>query len=524
MTLDLIELVGRFADLRVCVVGEAMLDTYVTGTTTRLTREAPAPVVDVVSCVDAPGGAANTAANVAALGATPTLVSAVGTDTEGERLLRSMRQRGVATRHVQRMQGRSTLTKLRVIAGPQMLARVDSGDTSALDEATSARLAADLDGQLAASDVVIVSDYGYGVLAAPILDVLRRWREATSRILVVDAREPARYHDLRPTLVKPNHIEALRLLGRPESPSVSDRVEPIASEGPRLCELTGARIVAVTLDTEGAVVIEDDGTIYRTYAEPAPHSRAAGAGDTFTAAFALSLAAGAEPGAAAEVASAASRLVVRREGTTTCSIDDLRAILVQGDKIVDRQVARAIVRAFRQEGRRIVFTNGCFDIVHRGHVSYLSQAKALGDLLVLGLNSDASVRRLKGDGRPVNTLEDRAHVMAGLSAVDLIVPFEEDRPDELIRALQPDIVAKGGDYSRATLPELALVESLGGELRLLPFVEAQSTTMLIERISGRAAASAADGATTPRGRARGAASRRRVAPSGASEAGIGNRG
>jgi D-beta-D-heptose 7-phosphate kinase/D-beta-D-heptose 1-phosphate adenosyltransferase len=314
------------------------------------------------------------------------------------------------------------------------------------------------------------------------MEVLADWRRGGSGTLVVDARDPGRYRDLRPTMVKPNYGEALRLLGVSPSQPPGDRAELVAREGQRLCELSGARTVAVTLDTEGAIAIEDDGTMYRTYAEAAPFSRAAGAGDTFTAAFALALAAGADPGAAAEIASAASRLVVRRDGTTTCSSDELRTILVDGAKIVDRQVARAIVRAFRSEGRRVVFTNGCFDIVHRGHVSYLSRAKALGDLLVLGLNSDASVRRLKGDGRPVNCLDDRAHVLAGLSAVDLIVPFEEDRPDELIRALRPDVLAKGGDYSRESLPEATLVESLGGEVRLLPYVDAQSTTRIIARI------------------------------------------
>ena len=476
------ELVERFEGMGVCVLGEAMLDTYLRGTSTRLSREAPAPVVDIGDELDAPGGAANTAANVAALGGQPALVSAVGTDAEGERLLAAIRRRGIATDHIQQVPGRATLSKQRVLAGPQMLLRIDRGDTGALDRASSQRLERHLHDLLGRADVVIVSDYGYGTVTDDLLATLRRWRADRRAILVVDARDGTRYRGLRPTLIKPNHSEALRLLDGMPLADGGDRAGIIAQHGRRLCRVTGAGVVAVTLDREGALVIEADGTTYRTYAEPAPDSRAAGAGDTYTAAFALSLAAGADVHVAAEIASAACRIVVRRDGTTTCSADELRATLADGNKIVDRQVAQAIVRAFRTEGRRIVFTNGCFDIVHRGHVSYLGQAKALGDLLVLGLNADESVRRLKGPGRPVNCLEDRAQVLAGLSAVDLIIPFGEDRPDELIKALRPDIVAKGGDYTREKLPEAALVEAMGSQLHLLPEVEAHSTSRLIERI------------------------------------------
>jgi D-beta-D-heptose 7-phosphate kinase/D-beta-D-heptose 1-phosphate adenosyltransferase len=349
MSLDLVALVGRFAGVRACVVGETMLDSYVTGTTNRLTREAPAPVVDVVSRLDAPGGAANTAANVASLGAVPALVSVVGMDPEGDRVVRAMRARRVPVRHVRRLARRATLTKQRVIAGPQMLARVDSGDTSPLDAATCSALAADLEALLDASGVVIVSDYGYGVVCGEIMEVLGRWRRDRSGILVVDARDPGRYRDLHPSMVKPNYAEALRLLGASPNQPPADRAELVAQEGQRLCELTGARTVAVTLDTEGALVIEDDGTTYRTYAEAAPFSRAAGAGDTFTAAFALALAVGAEPGGAAEIASAASRLVVRREGTTTCSSDELRTILSMAPR---SSIGRSRERSCGPSGRR----------------------------------------------------------------------------------------------------------------------------------------------------------------------------
>jgi D-beta-D-heptose 7-phosphate kinase/D-beta-D-heptose 1-phosphate adenosyltransferase len=239
----------------------------------------------------------------------------------------------------------------------------------------------------------------------------------------------------------------------------------------------------VTLDAEGALVLERGRPAYRAYARRSPDSRAMGAGDTFAAALALALAAGAHTPAAAELASAAAGIVVGKQGTALCSADDLRDAVAGGGKYLrDRGRLHAVLTAHREEGKRIVFTNGCFDILHRGHITYLSRAKTLGDVLVVGLNSDESVARLKGPGRPVNTLEDRAHVLAALSAVDHIVAFEEDTPIALVEDVRPDVFVKGGDYTREMLPEAPVVEALGGTIHLLPYVDDRSTSGIIERI------------------------------------------
>ena len=185
----------------------------------------------------------------------------------------------------------------------------------------------------------------------------------------------------------------------------------------------------------------------------------------------------------------AAQAVVQRDGTTVCTLDDVRAGILDGGKVIeDARALVALVNAHRAAGERVVFTNGCFDIVHRGHVTYLSQAKALGDVLIVGVNSDESVRRLKGEDRPVNSFEDRAQVLAGLSSVDHVIEFTEDTPEALIRLIGPDIVAKGGDYSDETLPEAALVRALGGEVRFLPYLDGASTTGLIAHIRGTQAA------------------------------------
>lgn len=489
MTADFTGLLERMAGASVLVVGDAILDSYLRGHSTRLSREAPAPVVDVDERHDAPGGAANAAASVRALGARTLLLSALGCDEGGDRLLAALAACGVDTTATLRVPSRSTLTKQRVVVPPQVLVRLDTGTTAPLDDLAEAELIRRLQRLYPAVDAVIVSDYGYGVLTDRVVATIATLQHTAPRILVVDAKELPRFRDVGMTAAKPNFEEARALLGARRLSTGSGRIDAILERHAELLEVTGAGHLAVTADIDGALLLERDGSWYRTYARPAPNSRAAGAGDTFAAALTLGLAAGASPPVAMELASAAAQVVVTRDGTTTCSLTELRSALHGGSKVVAAEDLAPVIATHREAGRRIVFTNGCFDIVHRGHVTYLSQAKAEGDVLIVGLNSDASTRRLKGPGRPVNTFDDRAHVLAALSCVDHVVGFEEDTPEALLRRIAPDVVVKGGDYSRDTLPEAALVEALGGEVRFMPYLDGTSTTRLIEQIRSYAEAS-----------------------------------
>jgi len=475
--------VDSFSGLRVVVIGEAMLDSYLEGTTDRLCREAPVPIVSLSGRRDAPGGAANAAVNAAALGARVALVSVVGDDPEGAILGRSLAGLGVATDHVLTGPSRRTLAKARVVASGQLVVRFDQGDTGAIGEAAESELIRRLEALVPRSDAVVISDYGYGVLTPRVIATLARLRARSPRVVMVaDSKDLAAYRDAGLSAVKPNYEEALRLVGGRASP-MSSRPEEVAGWSERLLDLTGARLAAVTLDADGALMFERRRPPYRTYARPTHHSRAAGAGDTFLATLALALAAGAETPAAADLASAASAVVVARDGTAACSARDLLdrvAVERKPSGDVADLVRRLEVR--RAAGERIVFTNGCFDILHRGHIAYLSQAKALGDALVVGVNTDAGIRRLKGPTRPINALEDRVEVLAALGCVDHVVAFDEDTPAELIRAVRPDVFVKGGDYTIDRLPEAAVVEEHGGEVRILPFVADRSTTDLIARI------------------------------------------
>lgn len=477
-----LDLVESFTGVDVLVVGESILDGWLAGPSLRLSREAPVPVVTVGETSLAAGGAANTAVNLAGLGARVRFLSVTGADADGMALRETLRERGVPDDLVLLDPGRRTLAKRRVLAGEQMLVRFDEGTSAPLAPRTEGVLLDRLDRLAGTVDLVVVSDYGCGLLSDAAVARLAALQRRDPRLLVVDARDPARWRDVGPTAVKPNAHEVVSLLdGVPlRGP---DRAAAVEAAGERVLAAAGAHVAAVTLDTDGAVILERGRPPYRLYSAPVAHSQAAGAGDSFTAAFALALGRSADGPTAGELAVAAARVVLRRAGTCVCTADELRAALLDGgDAVVDLPRLSACVRAHRLRGRRIVFTNGCFDVLHRGHVTYLNRAKALGDVLVVGLNSDTSVRRLKGSDRPVNPAEDRAAVLSGLSCVDHVVVFEGDSPLDVLDVVRPEVYAKGGDYTTAMLPEAPHVRALGGEIVILPYLEDRSTTGILARI------------------------------------------
>lgn len=474
-----------FRGRRVLVIGEAMLDSYLDGGSSRLCPEAPVPVVSVAARRDAAGGAANTAVNLHALGATVEYLSLIGDDAEANLLRRCLAQHGLNTDHLFTKPGRRTLSKQRVCASGQILVRFDQGDTGSLDPPCEERVIERLTVLFAACDAVIVSDYGYGVLTPDVIAALADLQKRWPRLVIADSKQLSAYRHAGLTAIKPNYAEAVQILGLADEVPLASRAEQIIRHEKRLLDMTGARIAAVTLDHEGAVVLERERVPYRTFARPTSRGCPSGAGDTFLAAFALALTAGADTLAAAEIASAAAAVVVAKEGTAVCSAAELRDNLTaNGAPRASRAWLAAELDEHRRQSRRIVFTNGCFDILHRGHVTYLRRARELGDVLVVGVNSDAGIRRLKGPARPINTLEDRLTVLSALRFVDYLVPFDEDTPHELIRLVRPHIFVKGGDYTRDRLPEASLVEELGGVIRILPLVQDRSTTSMIDRIRG----------------------------------------
>jgi D-beta-D-heptose 7-phosphate kinase / D-beta-D-heptose 1-phosphate adenosyltransferase len=483
MTANLSQLVDAVAGLRVIILGDAMLDSYLEGTSRRLCQEAPVPIVALDERRDLPGGAANAAVNLHEMGGRVALLSVVGADVEAETLRRVLEQRGVATAPLLARPERRTLTKSRVVASGQIMLRLDQGSTSEIDEETESSLVDQLVKLYPSCDALVISDYGYGVVTPRIVQVLADLQARYSRVVVADSRRLALFRDMGITACKPNFAEAIELLGTGVLDARRSRADALMPHGERLLDLTGAQIAAVTLDNEGAIVFERGRQPYRSYARAARQGCVAGAGDTFTCAMALALAGRATTTAAVELASAAAAVVVACDRTAVCSAHALREYVNAAEKFIDdRKRLATCIEMHRQQGRRIAFTNGCFDILHRGHISYLNRAKALGDVLIVGVNSDEGIRRLKGPARPINTLEDRIGVLAALSCIDHLVAFEEDTPCNLIRIVKPDVFVKGGDYTRERLPDAPLVEKFGGIVQILPYLSERSTTRIIERI------------------------------------------
>ncbi len=480
---DLAAVVRAFQGRRVGVIGEAMLDSYVEGNSSRLSPEAPVPVVNVSRRRDVPGGAANTAVNLQALCAAVRFVSIVGQDAAGMALSSALAARGIDTSGMLACAGRSTLVKHRVTAGGHLLLRFDEGCEEPLDADVEAALVDRLRCLHAESEALIVSDYGRGLMTSRVIRALSGLQEGDRKLLLVDAKQLDRYVDVPAVVAKPNYAEACRALSLPELAGDAARLDQMRSHGPELMQRMRADLLAITLDSAGALFIERTGASYRTYARPVQNPQPAGAGDTFLAALTLALICGAAVPAAAELASAAAAVVVAKPGTACCLAAELCRQIAPSEKCVSgEEQLRARIDSQRAAGASVVFTNGCFDVLHRGHVAFLNRARALGDVLVVGLNSDASVARLKGPGRPINGLDDRVQLLAALSAVDVIATFEDDRPDDLIRLIRPEVVAKGGNYTREQLPEAGLVAELGGRVEIVPLLPDHSTSGLIRRI------------------------------------------
>jgi D-beta-D-heptose 7-phosphate kinase/D-beta-D-heptose 1-phosphate adenosyltransferase len=478
----------------ITVIGDVMLDGWWSGTIERLCREAPAPVVDVTTRGFAPGGAANTAMNLAALGASVSVAGVVGTDDAGIRLRKELEAAGIDVRHLQAHPSMLTTTKIRISSGGQVMLRIDDSATAVPGEALAA-LAASVRAAVAQQDAVVVCDYGAGVLADPVRTALlealpaheSQGTEAGSApargpLTVVDAHDPRPWAGLRPDLVTPNAQETARLLDLrlPEGPGRADAVTRHREE---LLAATGARAVVVTMDREGTVLVSAAGGTHRTWARPAAEKQASGAGDTFVAALTLARSAGLPLTASLDLAQAAADVVVHQPGTSVCTTAQLSRYLASfADTALSAEELARQVEAHRSQGQRIVLTNGCFDVLHSGHTRYLNQAKQLGDILVVALNSDQSVRKLKGPGRPINAEADRAAVIAALSCVDYVTVFDTATAIPLIQRLRPEVYAKGGDYTPEMLEETAAVEACGGRVAILDYVPEQSTTAVVKRI------------------------------------------
>lgn len=471
-------LVRGFKGRRCLVIGDVMLDVFERGRAERLAPDTPAPVVTDVRKESSPGGAANVAANLAALGAEVTLLGVVGDDPSGAELLRGLNQIGVRTDNVFRLSGRATVMKKRLVAGDATLARVDSGDKEPLMGAAEVEFAGRAAALAQSAEVVVVSDYSGGGVTQEVADALA----ATDHgCVLLDSKDPLRLRWKNLTAAAPNHLEAQSTLGlRVEAdPSWVD----VGTVGEALRDALGVHTLTITLAEEGVVVVDSAGAT-RLRGRRVANPDVNGAGDTFLAAFALSLGGGAPPRTAARLGIEAATLAVSRAGTTPVGFRELLQRLPEDSLEVSGPLLglEEDLERVRRSGGKVVFTNGCFDLLHRGHLFLLREARKLGDMLVVGVNSDASARRVKGSGRPVMLEEDRVELLEALPCVDHVVVFDEDTPEALIRRVEPDLHVKGGDHADERLPEESVVEELGGEVVVLPLLPGRSASATIEHI------------------------------------------
>ncbi len=475
----------RFADLHVWVVGDVMLDEYVTGAVERVSPEAPVPVVRVLGSEHRLGGAANVARQIAALGARVSLAGAIGGDAAGEMLLQLCTAARIDTRAVCRVNARPTTRKLRVLGHSQQLLRLDWEDVEPCTPQFCAQLVATLAAD-ARPDAIVLSDYAKGVLTPDTVAGIAQLRGAAPLVVDPKHRDFGRYRGA--TTVTPNLHELEVAAGQTLD---ADDPAGIAAAARRLLASAGLQSMVVTLGNRGMLVIPSQGAEVAVPAIRREVYDVTGAGDTAIAVLALALADAAPLAHAAQLANAAAGVAVCQVGAVAVSAASIRDALASrpDGKLLSRHDLAARAATWRSAGKRIVFTNGCFDLLHAGHLALLAHAARLGDALVLAINSDASVRRLKGPQRPLVPQAERAALLAALTYVDAVTIFEEDTPLAVLQAVRPDVLVKGGDYQASEVVGHELVEAGGGRVEIVPLMPERSTTSLVERIRGSGGAS-----------------------------------
>lgn len=474
---------NQLGQARVLVVGDVMLDRYFQGDSQRISPEAPVPVVKISKIEDKAGGAANVARNIAHLDAKVGLLGLIGDDAEGDSLCTILQQDGIYSALLKQQQ-LPTIAKMRVISRHQQVVRLDVEQS--FSQAHSEALADQVEALLPDYDFVLVSDYNKGSLAA--VGRIIQSAKAAGKYVLVDPKQADLSVYRGADILTPN-LSEFRLAGGDASSDAA-----MLSSARAMLNRCGIAAMLLTRSEQGMTLIT--ATEHHHFpAQVLEVSDVTGAGDTVIATLAVMLGAGMALPQAVEMANLAAGIVVGKLGAATVSPAELAAklnkhLFSQGD-VYQTPFDKVLqhIQFARQNGERIVFTNGCFDILHAGHVRYLAQAKALGDRLVVGLNSDASIARLKGASRPVNPLSERATVLASLASVDWVLPFgddlsEQDTPLALILQVKPDVLVKGGDYSIDTIVGASEVLAAGGDVKVLQFVDGCSTSAIIKKIQG----------------------------------------
>lgn len=487
----MLDVLSRWPSLTGIVVGDFMLDELVYGDAERLSADAPVPVLRARRTVASPGGASNLCRDLAALDCGVIALGVTGQDSEGDRLRGLLADCGVEADHLIADESRPTTVKRNLVGlaqhrHPQKMFRVDFESTEAVSAEIAERLLRALNEVLDRADFVCLEDYNKGVCSEVICGAVIKIASDKGLPVFVDPASLDDYSKYRgATAITPNRTEAERATGL----SCGDDPAEAARLAVAIQEVTDAEAVVLTLDRHGAMLLERTGDPVVVPTDAREVYDVTGAGDMFLGALATGRGAGMAWEDAVRFANAGAGLEVELFGAQPIPLDRIRRELLRrsgrlSGKLRTQEELLAEVEAARGRGKKVAFTNGCFDILHSGHVKLIERCAALGEYVVIGLNDDASVRRLKGDGRPVNPQEDRARVLGALEGVSSVVLFSEDTPIDLIRAVKPDVLVKGADYSKAEVVGASEVEAGGGRVVLIELEAGKSTTGTIAKLAG----------------------------------------
>ncbi len=467
---------------QILVVGDVMLDNYYVGDVRRISPEAPVPVFRKHSERSVLGGAANVAANLIAAGQQVSMMSIIGDDENGRRLMASFSEQGVNAKLVSKLQ-RSTTIKTRFLAdNNQQILRLDVEDTDAISKKECQVMLEQLRESISQFDLILISDYLKGLLTQEFCQGVIKMARANNIPVIIDVKDPKYGKYYGATLLKPNLNELRSLTGK--NVETDNEIVEASEELRKRCN---CKYILTTLGGRGMVLV-GDGEPYFVKSLAREVYDVSGAGDTTIAYLSTCIANGLPIREAVDIANYAAGIQVGKVGTSSVYWHEVRDLISNEDHgSIHKILTIEEINNFRKENanKKIVFTNGCFDILHVGHKRYLQKAATLGDILIVGLNSDASVRRLKGPTRPVNNEQDRAEMLSALGFIDYVTVFDEDTPYELIKKIQPDVLVKGGDYKPDEVVGKDIVEARGGRLELIQFVEGKSTTNIINKINNQ---------------------------------------
>ena len=461
----------------ILVIGDLMIDHYLWGKCERISPEAPVQVVAIEKETAVLGGAGNVINNLSVLGAKVSVLSVIGDDTNAKELKSMLEELDINGDGLVEQKGRNTSKKSRIIASQQQVVRYDKESTDDISKDSQLEIIKNFQENISFYDIVIFSDYGKGVLTTELTQELIEIANAHNKKVLVDPKGEDYSKYSGAYLLTPNKKEAIEAskINIQDRATLLEAITKLKSE----CSLA---IGLITLSEDGIAIYDNELRIHPTVAREVYD--VTGAGDTVIASLAFALACGYDIDKAVKFANLSAGVVVGKIGSATATLNEIIEYESSLNKstsdshIKSLQEIALLSEELKKRGKKVVFTNGCFDILHVGHVKYLEEAKSYGDVLILGLNSDESVRRLKGPTRPVNTEDDRAYILASLEAVDYVVKFYDDTPYELIKAVQPHILVKGGDYEGKEV----VGQDIADELRLVNFVEGKSTTKTIEKI------------------------------------------